>query len=61
MVDFGTLTQPQTDTQSNKYLNFDVTATELKLNDNNFVSVSTLHRKTQPTRSKLSMIFIRKK
>lgn len=39
MVDFGTLTQPQTDTQSNKYLNFDVTATELKLNDNNFVSV----------------------
>lgn len=71
MVDFGTLTQPQTDTQSNKYLNFDVTATELKLNDNNFVSVyingrtltisSILHRKTQPTRSKLSMIFIRKK
>lgn len=39
MVDFGTLAQPQTDTQSNKYLNFDVTATELKLNDNNFVSV----------------------
>ena len=23
MVDFGTLTQPQTDTQSNKYLNFE--------------------------------------
>lgn len=39
VVDFGTLAQPQTDTQSNKYLNFDVTATELKLNDNNFVSV----------------------
>lgn len=38
-VDFGTLTQPETDTDSYKYVNFDVTATELKISDDAFVSV----------------------
>lgn len=37
-VDFGTLTQPETEVDSNKYISFEVEATEIQM-DSGFVSV----------------------
>lgn len=71
-VDFGTLQQPETDTDSNKYIKTEVTATKISnFSRNQFVEVhvkdsalltisSTLHRKTQKVHSKSSMIFMTK-